>query len=609
MKILGISAFYHDSAASLINDGEIIAAAQEERFTRIKQDSSFPTRSIKYCLDEAMINLDDLDYIIFYEKPFLKFERLIENYMAATPFGLKVFIKTLPLWIKSKFFQKKIIIKKLGEIKSDIDFETKLLFAEHHESHAASAFYPSPFTEAAIVTIDGVGEYTTTSIGIGKNNHIEIIKEIYFPHSVGLLYSSFTQFLGFKVNSAEYKVMGLAPYGKPIYKDLILDKLIDLKEDGSFRINKKYFGYINSFEMINLKEFEKLFKIKKRYEDQEITSDHINIASSIQLVTNIIVTKLVKHAKKLTSQNNLVMAGGVALNCVTNGVLNQSNIFKNIWIQPASGDAGGSLGSALLLYYKYKRNKRYVNNMSDSMQGSYFGPSFKNDEIKLILDRKNIKYKYFSNKDIIKYTAKEILNQKIIGWFSGRMEFGPRSLGNRSILCDPRSETMQSELNLKIKFREGFRPFAPAILKEEFNNWFESSVLDPYMLFVTKLKKDKLYKYNTDIKGFELLKIKRSQASAITHVDNSSRYQIVYSKLNEKFYKLIKEFYNLSNCPILVNTSFNVRGEPIVCDPMDAINCFFGTNLDFLVLENYFISKKDNINLLNLDYINKFNKD
>ncbi len=608
MKIIGISAFYHDSSASIIVNGKLVAATQEERFSRIKNDSSFPIKSIKFCLSESNLKLEEIDYFIFYEKPFLKFERLIENYLSVAPHGLKVFIKTLPVWIKNKFFQKNIIIRNLEKIHKLRNLKNKIFFAEHHESHAASAFFPSEFEESAILTLDGVGEYTTTSIGIGKKNSIKILKELHFPHSIGLLYSSFTHFLGFKVNSAEYKVMGLAPYGKPIYSDIILNELIDLKDDGSFRINKKYFGYINSFNMTN-KKFENLFKIKTRIDGEKLTSEHMNIAASIQDATNKIVLKIVKYAKEITKQNNLVIAGGVALNCVTNGHIFRSKIFDKVWAQPASGDAGGSLGAALLLYFKYLNNKRILQSHLEFLNNSYLGPSFSNQEIKNILDKKSINFKYLNNSELINETVDLIINQKIVGWFNGKMEFGPRSLGNRSILCDPRSEKMQSDLNKKIKFREGFRPFAPSIIEGEFQNWFEKAPNDPYMLFVTSVKKNKLIKFNSKLGGFDLLKLKRSQIPSVTHVDNTSRYQVVFKKTNEKFYNLINNFYKKTNCPILVNTSFNVRGEPIVCSPIDALNCFFGTNLDFLVLENFLISKKDNLKLIDLKYSKKFDLD
>jgi len=611
MIIIGISAFYHDSAACLIKDGEIIAAAQEERFTRIKHDSSFPKESIKFCLKEAEIDLSEIDYIIFYEKPFVKFERLIENYLSVAPFGIKVFIKTLPVWIKNKFFQKNIIFNELKKININKSNKYKLLFCEHHESHAASAFYPSNFLEAATLTIDGVGEYTTTSIGVGKHNDIKIIKEIHYPHSLGLLYSSFTYYLGFKVNSAEYKVMGLAPYGSPVYKDIILKEMIDLKDDGSFRLNKKYFSYTNSFQMTNNTQFERLFNFKKRKSEEKLFQHHMDLAASIQEVTNIIVLQIIKHTKKITNQKNLVMAGGVALNCVTNGFIEKEKVFDNIWIQPASGDAGCSLGAALLLYFKYLKNKRIIDySKIDRMNGTYLGPSFSNNSIQKTLDTEKVNYDYYKDENkLIKYIAGEISNQKIIGWFNGKMEFGPRSLGNRSILCDPRSEKMQRVLNLKIKFREGFRPFAPSVISEEFDNWFSDSPKNPYMLFVTQILNKRLVNYDSEIKGFDLLNIKRSSVSAITHVDNSARYQVVFSNLNQKFYKLIKQFYNITDCPILVNTSFNVRGEPIVCTPDDALKCFFGTNLDILVLENFIIKKENNNKLLNNKYKNKFDLD
>jgi len=610
MIILGISAFYHDSAAAIIADGKIIAAAQEERFSRVKHDLTFPFKAIKYCLEFAKIQIQDLDFVIFYEKPFLKFERLLETYIGFSPKGCKSFKVSMPSWIKDKLFQKNIIKKNLEEISSTKFDMSKLLFSEHHMSHAASAFYPSPYKKSAIIVMDGVGEWATTSIAIGENNKIKILSEIHFPHSIGLLYSAFTYFLGFKVNSGEYKVMGLAPYGKPIFKKKILQHLVKTFDDGSFQINQKYFNYSTGFTMTNDK-FDKLFRMKRRKENEPLNQKHMNIATSIQKVIELIVLKIAKRAFDLTKCNNLCLAGGVALNCVSNSKILREKIFKNIWVQPASGDAGGSIGSALYAYYSYLNKKRIIKNI-DPMNGSFLGPKFTNNEIKKTLDKLKIKYRFLDTNTIINKTTKLIVQRKTIGWFQDRMEFGPRALGHRSILGDPRSKKMQKIMNLKIKFRESFRPFAPSILEEDSKQWFNLDVESPYMMLVAQLNKKKRIKLKTNqnkLNGLKLLYVNRSVVPAITHVDYSARLQTVNKKYNTKFYKLIKKFKELTKCPLLINTSFNVRGEPIVCTPKDAVECFMSTNLDVLILENYFILKKEQDKKLKNLYIREFEPD
>ena len=593
-SILGISAFYHDSAAALIVDGKIIAAAQEERFSRIKHDSSFPEKSIEFVLKFANLKLSDVDHIVFYEKPFLKFERLLETYVAFAPRGFRSFLKSIPIWISEKLFQKNIIIEKLKNLDEFFQYEDKLFFSEHHLSHAASAFYPSPFEEAIILTADGVGEWATTTVAIGKGNKIEIKKELHFPHSLGLLYSAFTYFAGFKVNSGEYKLMGLAPYGQPKFVDLILNNLIDLKEDGTFLLNQKYFNYSIGLTMTN-KNFEKLFGGKPRLPDSEIKQFHMDLAASIQYVTEKIMLMLSKSLRKEFDIPNLCLAGGVALNCVANGKITKEKIFDNIWVQPAAGDAGGSLGSALLLWYSEFDNERDISNV-DSMQGSYLGNEFSNSEIKDFLTKTGAKYHYLEEDDLINQTVIDLTNEKAIGWFQGRMEFGPRALGNRSILGDPRSENMQKNLNLKVKYRESFRPFAPSILRENLTEWYDFDADSPYMLQVANIKKDKAIEMNEEQKSFfgiDLLNIKRSNVPAVTHVDYSSRIQTVHKDTNPLYYKLLKKFNEKTKCPLIINTSFNIRGEPIVNTPSDAFNCFMGTEMDTLVIGNFYLSKED----------------
>ena len=609
-SILGISAFYHDSAAALIVDGNIIAAAQEERFSRKKHDASYPSNAIKYVLEESKLDLKEIDHIVFFEKPFLKFERLLETYMAFAPRGFKSFSLSMPLWLREKLFQKKFLFDKLKEQDSKFKDINKIKFSEHHYSHAASAFYPSPFDEAVILTLDGVGEWATTTVAIGKKNKLEIIKEIHFPHSLGLLYSAFTYYTGFKVNSGEYKLMGLAPYGKPIYKDVIKEKLLDLKNDGSFKLNMKYFNYTTGLTMTNQK-FSKLFDHPVRDSKKDLlTQFHMDIAASIQTVTEEIVLKITKNISQEYKIKNLCLAGGVALNCVANGKIHNEKIFDNIWIQPAAGDAGGSLGAALAYWYHELEKPRIE--FKDQMKGSYLGPKFENETIEIKLKSLKANYKKHSPKDLLLLTANELANEKTVGWFQGRMEFGPRALGGRSILADPRSEKMQKELNLKIKFRESFRPFAPSVLREDTNEWFELDYDSPYMLLVAEVKKDKqlkMKKDEEDLFGIDKLNVKRSSIPAITHVDYSARIQTVHKETNSRYYDLIQEFKKITNCPVLVNTSFNVRGEPIVCSIEDAFNCFMGTNLDILVIEDFILYKDLQDKSLIKDYKNKFELD
>ena len=609
-SILGISAFYHDSAAALVIDGKIIAAAQEERFSRKKHDARYPFHAVEYVLKESKLNLNQIDHIVFFEKPFLKFERLLETYMAFAPRGFKSFSLSMPIWLREKLFQKKFLLDKLKEHDANFTDIKKINFSEHHYSHAASAFYPSPFKEAVILTLDGVGEWATTTVAVGGKNKLEIIKEIYFPHSLGLLYSAFTYYTGFKVNSGEYKLMGLAPYGKPIFKDLILEKLVDLKEDGSFKINMEYFNYATGLTMTNNK-FSKLFGNPVRDANKDLLKEfHMNIAASIQAVTEEIVLRLTKNISKDYNIKNLCLAGGVALNCVANGKILKSKVFENIWIQPAAGDAGGSLGAALAYWHHELKMPR--NNYEDQMKGSYLGPKLENSFIEEKLKYLKANYKKQNSNEIISTTAKELSKEKTVGWFQGRMEFGPRALGGRSILADPRSEKMQKELNLKIKFRESFRPFAPSVLRENVSEWFELNNDSPYMLLVADVKKEKQIKMTEDdenLFGIEKLNVKKSSIPAITHVDYSARVQTVHEETNPKYYQLIKEFKSITNCPVLVNTSFNVRGEPIVCSVEDAFNCFMGTNLDILVIEDFILFKEDQDKSLVKDYKNKFELD
>ena len=609
-SVLGISAFYHDSAAAIIVDGEIIAAAQEERFTRKKHDASYPKNAINYVLKEAGLKLNEVDHVVFYEKPFLKFERLLETYIGFSPSGFRSFSMSMPLWLSEKLFQKKMLFDALKEQDNNFNDIKKINFSEHHLSHAASAFFSSPYEEAIILTLDGVGEWATTTISLGKNNRINILKEIHFPHSLGLLYSAFTYFLGFKVNSGEYKVMGLAPYGEPRFKDIILDKLIDVKEDGSFRLNMDYFNYATGLTMTNSK-FAKLFNIKRREPENELSQIHMDMASSIQAATEEIVLKITRFLFKEFKLPNLCMAGGVALNCVANGKILKEGLFKNIWIQPASGDAGGALGAAQAFYYQELDNKRKILK-TDSMNGSYLGPQFTDDQVENELKSCRANYKKLTPDQIIKDTAKALAEEKAVGWFQGRMEFGPRSLGNRSIIADSRSEKMQKNLNLKVKYRESFRPFAPAVLFEKVSEWFEINSESPYMLLVADVKKSKQLQMTNEQKnlfGIDKLNVKRSSIPSVTHVDYSARIQTVNKETNPMFHKLIEEFERITKYPILVNTSFNVRGEPIVCSATDAFNCFMGTDLDVLICNNFILYKDSQNNDLLKDYKNKYQLD
>ena len=609
--ILGLSSFYHDSAAALIKNGEIVAAAQEERFTRKKHDESFPTNAILYCLSEEKINLIDIDAIVFYEKPFLKFERLLETYIGFAPAGFKSFCASVPIWIKEKLFQKDLIFKELKKIDSNFLDIKKIKFSDHHISHAASAFYPSPFDKSLILTLDGVGEWATTTIGIGEDNKIELLQEIHFPHSIGLLYSAVTYYLGFKVNSGEYKVMGLAPYGEPKYESLIFNNLLDLKDDGSFRLNMKYFNYATGLTMTN-KNFDLLFGKKRRSpETENLEQFHMDVAASIQVVTEKIVIKICEFIKKEYNQENLCLAGGVALNCVANGKILQKKIFKNIWIQPAAGDAGGSLGAALAYWHQELNKKREISNR-DLMKGSYLGPSFSDKEIENELRKVGAIFDKVENENLYHEVACHLKNEKAIGWFQGRMEFGPRALGNRSIIADPRSDKMQKLLNLKVKFRESFRPFAPSVLKEKVNEYFNLNEDSPYMLIVANINENikiEMSDAEKNLFGIEKLNIKRSTIPAVTHVDYTARIQTVDSSTNPKFYNLIKKFNDLTGCAVLVNTSFNVRGEPIVGSPSDAFKCFMGTDLDILVIENFILNKNNQDSKLKEDYKNKYELD
>ncbi len=609
-SILGISAFFHDSAATLIKDGVVIAAAQEERFSRKKHDASYPFNAVNYVLKESKISLKNIDYIVFFEKPFLKFERLLETYLGFAPAGFQSFSISMPIWLREKLFQKKFLFEKLKQHDENFNDLNKIHFSEHHFSHAASAFYPSPFEEALVLTLDGVGEWATTTLALGKKNDLKMIKEIHFPHSLGLLYSAFTYYLGFKVNSGEYKVMGLAPYGVPKYKNLIFDNLIEVKEDGSFRLNMKYFNYATGLTMTNNK-FAKLFGQSVRNpKNDKLTEFHMDLAASIQAVTEEIILKLTESISKEYKVENLCLAGGVALNCVANGKILRKKLFKNIWVQPAAGDAGGSLGAALAFWYKELGNERV--NFKDQMYGSYLGPSFSDQEIENKLNDLGAKYKKLDEENLINLVSRELSENKTVGWFQGRMEFGPRALGARSILADPRSDKMQKELNLKIKFRESFRPFAPSILREKLNDWFDINCDSPYMLLVADVKKDKqieMSKKDHKLFGINKLNVKRSNIPAVTHVDYSARIQTVHEETNPKYYKLIKKFYEITNCPVLINTSFNVRGEPIVCSVEDAFNCFMGTNLDILAVGNFILHKSQQNKSLSKNYKDKFELD
>jgi carbamoyltransferase len=608
--ILGLSAFYHDSAATLVVDGEIIGAAQEERFTRKKHDPSFPSNAVSSVLNNANLTMNQVDYVAFYDKPFLKFERLIETYIAIAPRGFKQFSKAMPVWLREKLFLKNILVNELKNLATEFDSE-KLLFSEHHFSHASSAFYPSPFEEAIVLTLDGVGEWATTTVAIGKGKKLDIVKEIHFPHSLGLLYSAFTYYTGFRVNSGEYKLMGLAPYGVPKYKETILEKLIDLKDDGSFWLNQSYFNYATGLTMTN-KKFNDLFGEPVREPDSEqLTQFHMDIAASIQAVTEEIVLKITSSLAKEYDIQNLCLAGGVALNCVANGKIIKNNDFKNVWIQPAAGDAGGSLGAALAVWHKELDKPRIVN-PKDSMKGSYLGPSYEQKAIEEELIELGAKLETVSDTELIDQTVQALAEGKAVGWFQGRMEFGPRALGARSILGDPRSETMQKTLNLKVKYRESFRPFAPSVLREDVSNWFEFEADSPYMLFVGDVKQSKRRQMSNEEEamfGIEKLNIKRSDIPAVTHVDYSARIQTVHKETNQIYHTLISKFKDKTGCPVIVNTSFNVRGEPIVSTPGDAFRCFMGTEIEVLAIGNCILHKEEQNSSLLENYKEKYKLD
>ena len=605
MNILGISAFYHDSAACLVRNGEIVAAAQEERFTRKKHDYSFPAQAVKYCLKQGGIAAGALDYVCFYDKPFIKFERILETYLTYAPLGIRSFMMAIPLWIKQKLWMKEFIKKQLG-------FEGAILFPEHHESHAASAFFASPFQKAAFLTIDGVGEWTTTSYGVGENNQISIMEEMHFPHSLGLLYSAFTYYTGFKVNSGEYKVMGLAPYGRPVYKDLILTELMDLKEDGSFKLNMKYFNYCAGLTMTSAK-FHRLFGGAPRRPESTVTQRDMDLARSVQEVTEEVMLRIARHIHCRTGQENLCLAGGVALNCVGNGKILREGPFENIWIQPAAGDAGGALGAALFAWYQYLDNERRADGAHDFMRGSFWGPEFTNEDIRLYLQQNEIPGEELSSEELPERVADLIAAEKTIGWFQGRMEFGPRALGARSIIGDARSPRMQETMNLKIKFRESFRPFAPTVLRERVSDYFDLDGESPYMLLVAPVKESirrEMTAQEQSYFGLEQLHVVRSVIPAVTHVDYSARVQTVAEEINPVYYKMIKAFERRYGCPVIINTSFNVRGEPIVCTPEDAYLCFMRTNMDYLVLGNYLLSKEKQKPLSrDIDWRSKYGND
>ena len=608
MRVLGISAFYHDSAAALVEDGRIVAAAQEERFTRKKHDPSFPSNAIAYCLEEAGARLDELDHVVFYDKPFLKFERLLETYIALAPQGFRSFRVAIPLWLKEKLFQKSLLKRELNPFAEGFDI-SRLLFCEHHLSHAASAFYPSPYEEAVVLTMDGVGEWATTSAAMGSGKNLEVFQEIHFPHSLGLLYSAFTYYTGFKVNSGEYKVMGLAPYGAPKYKELILDNIIDLKADGSFWLDLSYFDYCTGLTMTN-ERFSALFGEPVRAPDKLLTEFHMDVAASIQAILDEAVLRLTRSLAKKTGAKNLCLAGGVALNCVANGKVLRDGAFDNIWIQPAAGDAGGAVGAALAAIHLFKEQPRMIN--GDGMRGSFLGPSYSQADIEQRLTASDARFTVVREDDMIEMTARALANQQAVGWFQGRMEFGPRALGARSILGDPRSPTMQRNLNLKIKYRESFRPFAPSVLRENVSDWFELESDSPYMLLVAGVRKDRCHSMTSHeeaLFGIEKLNIARSEIPAVTHVDYSARIQTVHANTNPLFHRLLTRFKELTGCAVLVNTSFNVRGEPIVCTPEDAFRCFMGTDLDLLVAGRCMLHKSEQDARLRQDYSSAFELD
>lgn len=604
MRILGISAFYHDSAAALVEDGRIVAAAQEERFSRRKHDARFPHSAVAYCLEAGRSSLAQIDYVAFYDKPFLKFERLLETYLTVSPRGFRSFRMAIPLWLREKLFQKQLLRDELRSFSRDFDWERRILFAEHHLSHAASAYFPSPFSEAAIVTIDGVGEWATTSVGTGRGNRIELSKELHFPHSLGLLYSAFTYHLGFKVNSGEYKVMGLAPYGEPRYARLILDYLLDLKPDGSFRLDQSYFDYCSGLRMTN-DRFDGLFGGSRRRPEEPLTKRHMDLAASLQEVTEEVMLRLTRSAARETGMKNLCLAGGVALNCVANGKIVRDCSFERVWIQPAAGDAGGAIGAALAAWHLHLDRPRPPASQLDGMMGAYLGPDFSDEETASRLISVGARFTRLGDRDLIDRAATELASEKTLGWFQGRMEFGPRALGNRSILADPRSTSMQSVLNLKIKYRESFRPFAPAVLYEDVADWFENDWVSPYMLLVSHVVAARRRRTSADkqrLFGSAKLNLPRSEIPAVTHVDYSARLQTVHDQTNPRFHALLSAFKAKTGCPVLVNTSFNVRGEPIVCTPEDAFRCFMGTELDGLAIGNCWIAKNEQDPALRRDY-------
>lgn len=612
--ILGVSSFYHDSAAALVVDGQVVAAAQEERFTRKKHDAGFPQNAIRYVLEEAGLSLNDVDYAAFYDKPFLKFERLLETYVANAPRGFQSFQMAMPVWIKEKLFQKDLLLKELDRIEKGAKktFRDRLFFAEHHMSHAASAFYPSPFEEAVVLTLDGVGEWATTTVAIGRGKDLEMIKEIHFPHSLGLLYSAVTYYTGFKVNSGEYKVMGLAPYGEPRFKDKMLDTLVDLKADGSFRLNQEYFNYATGLTMTNQKFADLFGRPVRKAEDDLLDQFHMDMAASVQAVTEEIVLTMARSLAKEYGIPNLCMAGGVALNCVANGKILRDGAFKDIWIQPAAGDAGGALGAAFAAWHNELGNDRQVAKARDGMKGSYLGPVFKQDDIEKRLTAAGAKFETLSEDAMVETAATALAEGKAVGWFNGRMEFGPRALGGRSILGDPRSETMQKTLNLKVKFRESFRPFAPSVLRDDMADWFNLDYDSPYMLLVDHVRDDRQRRMTEEeekLFGIEKLNVKRSEIPAITHVDYSARIQTVHEDTNPLYHRLISAFKAKTGCPVVINTSFNVRGEPIVCTPEDAFRCFMGTDMDVLVVGNAILRKEEQDPALAEDYKNKYELD
>ena len=612
MYILGISAFYHDSAACLLKDGEIIAAAQEERFTRKKHDAGFPRHAIQYCLEEAGISASQIDNVVFYEKPFVKFERLLETYLAFAPKGFTSFAKAMPVWIKDKLFQKAALIKELkSTLDENIEGRERLLFSEHHLSHAASAYYPSPFESAAVLTLDGVGEWTTTSLAIGKGSDLKVVKEIHFPHSLGLLYSAFTYYTGFKVNSGEYKVMGLAPYGEPVYADIIREKLITVAEDGSFQLDMSHFDYATGLTMTN-KKFDALFGGPPRTSETELTQREMDLAASVQKVTEDIVLELARGIAKETGERNLCLAGGVALNCVANGILLREKIFDNIWIQPAAGDAGGALGAALSTWYLHHKKERSTSKERDAMKGAYLGPEFSEAEIEAELIACGAIFKKLSEHEMVEEIASALADEKAVGWMQGRMEFGPRALGGRSIIADPRSPVMQKQLNLKVKYRESFRPFAPSVLREDVGEWFEHDTDSPYMLLVADVQKDKrraMTEQEEALFGVDKLNVPRSTVPAITHVDYSARIQTVHADTNPRYHAVISKFKEKTGCPLVVNTSFNVRGEPIICTPTDAFKCFMGTEMDVLAVGNYVLYKEQQDEALKENYEERYELD